>query len=200
MAITSGPETITDAILGGTARFECIVSSTSYNPGWNINGDDYRIAHLPSGFSSESNSYSRVLIVNPVQQEMNNTCVYCYLLFYNNRQESSRAKLIVQLPAPSQALILVTTNHHSSSAVIYSPFISSRHFSSKPALPIIPLSEISHYQHTTGKHSHYQHTTGVKSVSAVSTHNDSDYLLSPTPAVPPLPRNNNHNYYLISHF
>ena len=95
--ITSSPQTVSNATLGSTARFECRLNSVSAYPGWNINGHDYLVSHLPSGYTFVSESYSKILIVNQVQQEMNNTRIYCYIILYNGRVESSRAKLIIQL-------------------------------------------------------------------------------------------------------
>ena len=95
--IIRGPLNAT-AIVGDTASFECILNSTSLFPRWNINGTDFTVTNLPVGFDFESNSYSKVLTVNSVRQEMNNWCFYCFLAFINGRVESTRAKLIIQSP------------------------------------------------------------------------------------------------------
>ena len=102
MEIVRGPLTVPNATIGGTASFECILNSVSAFPLWNINGVDYVVTLLPPGFDFERTSYSNVLSVSPVQPHMNNTCVYCSLLFINDRRvESSRAKLIIPPPIPS---------------------------------------------------------------------------------------------------
>ncbi|CAI8033942.1 hypothetical protein GBAR_LOCUS19133, partial [Geodia barretti] len=72
--IISGPQTVSNATLGGTASFECIINSELALPRWNINGIDYTVTRLPAGFQFESDSFSKVLTVSPVQQEMNNWC------------------------------------------------------------------------------------------------------------------------------
>ena len=100
--IVRGPQTVPNATLGGTASFECIINSDSVLPRWSINGIGFTITHLPSGFYFENNLHSKVLTVNPVQQEKNNTNIYCYLLLYDGRIErSTQAKLIIQSPTPS---------------------------------------------------------------------------------------------------
>ena len=120
-----GPQTVPNATLGGTASFECIINSDFVLPRWNINGIGFTITHLPSGFYFENNLHSKVLTVNPVQQEMNNTCIYCYLLLYDGRIESSaQAKLIIQPLTPSytstqqaSATAFVPSGPHSPSLV-----------------------------------------------------------------------------------
>ena len=84
------------AIVGSTASFECILSRTSLFPWWNINGIDFTVTNLPTGFEFESNSYSYVLTVSPVQQEMNNSRFSCFLLFLNGRKESAHATLVIK--------------------------------------------------------------------------------------------------------
>ena len=104
--IVRGPQTVPNATLGGTASFECIINSDFVLPRWSINGIGFTITHLPSGFYFENNLHSKVLTVNPVQQEMNDTCIYCYLLFYDGRIErSAQAKLIIQPPTLSYTSI-----------------------------------------------------------------------------------------------
>ena len=69
------------------------------SPRWNINGTNFTVTNLPVGFQFERNSYSKVLTVNPVRQEMNNWCFYCFLLLTSSgRVESTRAKLIIRSP------------------------------------------------------------------------------------------------------
>ena len=82
-AISKGPLNAT-AIVGDTASFECILSSTSLFPRWNINGTDFTVTNLPVGFDFESNSYSKVLTINPVRQEMNKSLFSCS--FMNERR------------------------------------------------------------------------------------------------------------------
>ena len=101
--ITRGPLNVSNAIVGGTASFECILNSTSLFPRWNINGYNFTVTNLPVGFQFESNSYSKVLTVNPVRQEMNNWCFYCFIIFSSERIESSRAKLTIQSPTETSS-------------------------------------------------------------------------------------------------
>lgn len=79
MHITRSPQTISNATLGSTVRFECQINSTSLFPQWNINGRDYIVTDLPLGYEFKSVSYSKVLIVSPVEQAMNNSVYYCFL-------------------------------------------------------------------------------------------------------------------------
>ena len=94
MRIVSGPVSVTNATLGGTARFECMLSNRYSYPAWNIDENDYDVTDLPLGYEFKSEGYSKILIVEPLQQAMNNTCYYCFVETYEGRQESSRAKLI----------------------------------------------------------------------------------------------------------
>ena len=100
MEIVSGPQTAPNATIGGSARFECIIDSDSVLPWWNINGYGYTVTHLPDGFYFENNFHSKMLIINPVQQEMNNTIIYCYLVLNGQVEKSTEAKLIIQSPTP----------------------------------------------------------------------------------------------------
>ena len=101
--IVSGPLTVSNALLGDIARFECVLSSEDLTPRWNINGTDFTVSSLPPGFQFESHSTLKVLIVNPVKQELNNTCFYCFLLLINARAESPPAKLIIQPPLATRS-------------------------------------------------------------------------------------------------
>ena len=101
--IVSGPLTVSNALLGDIARFECVLSSEDFTPRWNINGTDFTVSSLPPGFLFESHSTLKVLIVNPVKQELNNTCFYCFLLLINARAESPPAKLIIQPPLATRS-------------------------------------------------------------------------------------------------
>lgn len=98
--ITSSPQTVTNATLGSTVRFECQTSTTSAIPGWNINGKDYRVTELPLGYDFESIQNSKVLIVSPVEIAMNNSVYFCYLTYFANeehkRTESERATMVIQ--------------------------------------------------------------------------------------------------------
>ena len=96
MEIIRGPLNVSNAVIGGTASFECILSSASQFPRWNINGIDFTVTNLPTGFEFESHSYSKVLTVNPVRQEMNNSVFSCFLLFLYERKESARATLVIK--------------------------------------------------------------------------------------------------------
>ena len=116
MEIIRGPLNVSNATVGGVANFECILSSESTSPRWNINGIDFTVTNLPTDFHFESNSNSKVLTVNPVRQEMNNSCIYCFLLFIGGRVESTRAKLIIQ--SPTETFSYFTTSK-SPSAVIF---------------------------------------------------------------------------------
>ena len=99
MQIIGSPRTVTNATLGGTALFECILDSVFALPAWNINGNDYQVTKLPLGHTFISESYSKVLLVGPLNAAMNNSCYYCYVVNYQGiRLESSRAKLIIQWP------------------------------------------------------------------------------------------------------
>lgn len=104
--IVSGPHSISNASLGSSVRFECVMSSENIYPSWNIDGTDYQITDLPSGYDFMSISYSKVLILNSVQQEMNNSCYYCYVVTLEGRMESERAKLIIQLPTTASKPII----------------------------------------------------------------------------------------------
>ena len=113
--IIRGPLNVSNATVGGVANFECILSSESTSPRWNINGIDFTVTNLPTGYEFESNSNSKVLTVNPVQQNMNNSCIYCFLLFIGGRVESTRAKLIIQSPTETSSYF----TSKSPSAVIF---------------------------------------------------------------------------------
>ena len=102
--IIRGPETVTNATVGGIAKFVCIINSESDLPWWNIDGYDIDVTNLPPGLQFESNGFSKILTVNPVLQVLNNSCFYCYLLFYDSRIESLRAKLIIQPPTISHPM------------------------------------------------------------------------------------------------
>ena len=102
--IIRGPLSISNAIIGGNARFECILSDESVTPWWNINGNDIDVAHLPAQLMYVSNSTTKVLIIKHIWQELNNSCIYCYLkLNDGHRVESPTdpAKLIIRPPTPS---------------------------------------------------------------------------------------------------
>ena len=74
------------------------------SPRWNINGTDFTVTNLPVGFQFERNSYSKVLTVYSVRQEMNNWCFYCFLLLTSSgRVESTRAKLIIRSPTETSS-------------------------------------------------------------------------------------------------
>ena len=104
--ITRSPQTVSNATLGGRVRFECGASGTTETPGWNINGQDYRITDLPIGYVY--NGASKSLVVSPVENTMNNSVYYCYFLIYSTSQQrfveitSSEAMLIIQ---PSNFII-----------------------------------------------------------------------------------------------
>ena len=96
--INFSPQSISNAPLGGTARFNCILSSETAYPAWNINGKDYLVTDLPLGYmyTFSSDSYSNELIVGPLNMAMNNSCYYCYVINYQGRrQESAQAKLTI---------------------------------------------------------------------------------------------------------
>ena len=114
--IIRGPLNVSNATVGGVANFECILSSESTSPRWNINGIDFTVTNLPTGYDFECNSNSKVLTVNPVRQEMNNSCIYCFLLFIGGRVESTRAKLIIQSPTETSSYF---TTSKLPSAVIF---------------------------------------------------------------------------------
>lgn len=116
--IISGPVTVPNAILGGIAQFECVLNDEYTLARWNINDVDYSVTSLPLGYYFDVNSFTNILIVNPVREEHNNTCVYCYVRQLNNqRSESSRAKLIIQVHMSSSSIwevttTTITTNRH----------------------------------------------------------------------------------------
>ena len=62
--IVRGPQTVPNATIGGSAKFECIIDSDSVLPWWNINGYGYTVTHLPDGFYFENNFHSKVLTIN----------------------------------------------------------------------------------------------------------------------------------------
>lgn len=95
--ITSGPRSVTNATVGGNATFECILSSESVSPSWNINGIDYQVTDLPFGYVFRSVSFSKRLIVSSLVEEMNNTSIFCYILTFFGGQESVPAKLIIKI-------------------------------------------------------------------------------------------------------
>ena len=94
--IVSGPQTITNATLWGSAEFVCVLNNEDAFPGWNIDGTDYLITDLLYGYDFKSISYSNTLIVTSVQREMNNSLYYCYVVTLQERLESERARLIIQ--------------------------------------------------------------------------------------------------------
>ncbi|CAI8035191.1 hypothetical protein GBAR_LOCUS19765, partial [Geodia barretti] len=101
--IVSGPLTVSNALLGDIARFECVLSSEDLTPRWNIMEPISRFHLFHLVFQFESHSTLKVLIVNPVKQELNNTCFYCFLLLINARAESPPAKLIIQPPLATRS-------------------------------------------------------------------------------------------------
>ena len=107
--ILSGPQSVTNATLGGTVRFECVISSITVLPGWNINGTDYRIADLPSGYRFENVEESKVLIVSPVVMALNNSVYFCYILTYSTSQGFHR------INSTTATLTIIRHIHHSSS-------------------------------------------------------------------------------------
>ena len=96
------------------------------SPRWNINGTDFTVTNLPVGFNFKRNSYSKVLTVNSVRQEMNNWCFYCFLLLRSSgRVESTRAKLTIRSPTETSSYFKfrstassITTTNISPSVVI----------------------------------------------------------------------------------
>lgn len=98
--ITRHPQTVGNATIGSTVKFECRTSTTTVLPGWNINGRDHRITDLPQGHSYDISLDS--LIVSPVEGAMNNSIYYCFLGIYSSegytRIESSQARLIIIQP------------------------------------------------------------------------------------------------------
>ena len=107
--IIRGPLTVTDASVGGQARFECILKTESLFPWWRIDGINFSVTHLPMGIEFENNGASKVLVVDPVKQELNNSCFLCYVVSPDgSREESSPAKLIIPpppIPTPTSSLI-----------------------------------------------------------------------------------------------
>ena len=104
MEIIRGPLTVYDALIGGTAHFECIINSVSVFPRWNIDGIDFTVTNLPVGFEFESDSYSKILTLDPVREEMNNSVFYCFLQQINSRLESTKAKLIIPALMPNRTI------------------------------------------------------------------------------------------------
>ena len=153
--ITSSPQTIPNATVGDTARFECRLNSVSASPGWNINGRDYLVSHLPSSYSFVSDSYSKILIVNQVHQDMNNTCIYCYILRYNGRVESSRAKLIIQ------PLVSSSISTYSLSSVRYSSLPIKSSTSSSKSVYTTHTIATTRLQTSHGEYYSRQPTTGI---------------------------------------
>ena len=157
MEIVRGPQTVPNATIGGSARFECVIDSDSVLPRWNINGYGYTITHLPDGFYFENNFHSKVLIINPVQQKMNNTIIYCYLEFFNGRVErSTQAELIIQPLTPSYSLltssVLPTIDCSEPSITAYAHGYMSRkiplyrdNVSSENDIPQYLISKVSNY-------------------------------------------------------
>ncbi|CAI8033941.1 hypothetical protein GBAR_LOCUS19133, partial [Geodia barretti] len=142
-----------------TASFECIINSELALPRWNINGIDYTVTRLPAGFQFESDSFSKVLTVSPVQQEMNNWCFYCFLLFVDDRVESTRAKLIIPPP------IVTPTYSISSQSTVSSTLPLSTHFSTLVSKSI-PLHTTPVLDNTKGSSSQFISVVAV-SVAAV---------------------------------
>ena len=100
--IIRGPLTVADASVGGQARFECILKTESLYPWWSIDGMNFSVTRLPIGFKFENNGASKVLVVDPVKQELNNSCFLCYVVSPDgSRGESSPAKLIIPPPMPT---------------------------------------------------------------------------------------------------
>ena len=119
LQIIRGPRNISNATLGGSAMFECIIDNEHIIPRWNIAGRDYDVSSLPIRHSYQQNSFSKVLTVSPLVQEMNNSCFYCYILFNGGRMESTAAKLIIQsipIQASSFQFQLQSTTSLSSSS------------------------------------------------------------------------------------
>lgn len=106
--IISSPQTVRNATLGSTVRFECRISDAIVLPEWSINGRDYQITDLPLGYDFESVSNSNVLIVSSVEISMNNSVYYCFFFTYSSEEQkyipinSSRAMLIIQPPNSSK--------------------------------------------------------------------------------------------------
>ena len=151
--IIRGPLTVTDASVGGQARFECILKTESLFPWWSIDGMNFSVTRLPIGFKFENNRTSKVLVVDPVEQELNNSCFLCYVVSPDgSREESSPAKLIIPPPMPTPTSSI---SHPSSLAVapsstphplghtlttepIYTPHLNSlKHFQQKSSSNLI---------------------------------------------------------------
>ena len=95
LQITQSPQSRPNATIGDTVVFQCRLNSKSANPGWSINGTDYQITDLPLGYSYKEENYTKSLVVGPLEQQMNNTYFYCYIITFGGRYESSRAYLVI---------------------------------------------------------------------------------------------------------
>lgn len=93
--IVRGPVTVSNATIGGTVRFECVLSTDSFYPYWNIDGTDYTPVYIPAAYTYSSNSNEYYLTISTVQESMNNTCFYWFLQLYRDRVNSLPAKLII---------------------------------------------------------------------------------------------------------
>ena len=153
--IIRGPQTVSNATLGGTASFECIINSELALPRWNINGIDYTVTRLPAGIQFESNSFYKVLTVSSVQQEMNNWCFYCFLLFVNDdRVESTRAKLIIPPPIVTPTYSISSQSTGIAATAISSTLPLSTHFSTLVSKSI-PLHTTPVLDNTKGSSSQF---------------------------------------------
>ena len=141
MEIVRGPLTVPNATIGGTVSFECILSIDAI-PRWNINGNDYIVTHLPPQFNYMSNSNTHVLIVGPVHEGMNNTCIFCYLQLLYGRRESSVAKLIIKSRIPSYSTSWQTSTAYVTAAMstAFPSLLPSGLRRSTPASAATPLS------------------------------------------------------------
>ena len=98
LKIIEGPQSVTNASVGGTVDYKCIAEGTASPPNWNINGEDYRVTELPLNHEYHSEGY---LEITPITLSMNNSIYYCYYTPYVDgdfiRIESEHAYLLISL-------------------------------------------------------------------------------------------------------
>lgn len=96
--ITEGPQSVTNASVGGTVDFYCITEGATSPPNWVIDGKDYRVTELPLDYKY----YEGYLEITSITLSMNNSVYSCYYMTYSDgafvKIESEHATLVISPP------------------------------------------------------------------------------------------------------
>lgn len=181
--IIRGPLTVADASVGGQARFECILKTESLFPWWSIDGMNFSVTRLPTGFKFENNGTSKVLVVDPVEQEWNNSCFLCYVVSPDgSREESSPAKLIILPPA----MLTPTSSISHPSSLAVSPLSTPRPLGHIPTIEATSLNSSKIPQQSThlnsSKNPQQRSSLNLICKSLLANTHHSDTCIIPIPA------------------